>query len=123
METEGDSQQEAGSSATSSATGAPPVPTLALMRSDSQLVTIDVKNINPHLICRICNGYFRDATTITECLHTFCKSCLLKVPCPAKFFRLPCFPVHSLRDPVLWSLRVCDRSCLLSSAGVDISLS
>ena len=27
---------------------------------------------------RLCGGYFRDAHTITECLHTFCKSCLLK---------------------------------------------
>ena len=33
-------------------------------------------SINPHIICALCNGYFRDPYTITECLHTFCKSCL-----------------------------------------------
>lgn len=32
--------------------------------------------VNPHLTCRLCDGYFRDPITITECLHTFCKSCL-----------------------------------------------
>ena len=34
--------------------------------------------LNEHLICRLCNGYFREAHTIPECLHTFCKSCLLR---------------------------------------------
>jgi len=28
--------------------------------------------------CPLCNGYFVDATTVIDCLHTFCKSCLLK---------------------------------------------
>lgn len=32
--------------------------------------------VNPHLTCCLCEGYFRDPITITECLHTFCKSCL-----------------------------------------------
>lgn len=32
--------------------------------------------VNPHFTCRLCDGYFRDPITITECLHTFCKSCL-----------------------------------------------
>lgn len=36
------------------------------------------QGISPLLTCRICSGLFRDAHTITECLHTFCKSCLLK---------------------------------------------
>lgn len=31
-----------------------------------------------HITCEICSGYFIDATTVTECLHTFCKSCLVK---------------------------------------------
>ena len=33
-------------------------------------------SINPHIVCSLCNGYFRDPYTITECLHAFCKSCL-----------------------------------------------
>lgn len=37
-----------------------------------------VSALNEHLICRLCNGYFREAHTIPECLHTFCKCCLLR---------------------------------------------
>jgi hypothetical protein len=32
--------------------------------------------MNEHLTCALCMGYFRDATTVTECLHTFCKECI-----------------------------------------------
>ncbi|KAG9337970.1 hypothetical protein JZ751_027307 [Albula glossodonta] len=32
----------------------------------------------PYIRCALCNGFFIDATTITECLHTFCKSCIVK---------------------------------------------
>ncbi|KAL4639980.1 polycomb group RING finger protein 6 isoform X1 [Arapaima gigas] len=32
----------------------------------------------PYIRCILCNGFFIDATTITECLHTFCKSCIVK---------------------------------------------
>jgi len=34
--------------------------------------------INEMITCKICSGYLVDATTITECLHTFCKSCIVK---------------------------------------------
>ncbi|XP_036331321.1 polycomb group protein Psc [Rhagoletis pomonella] len=34
--------------------------------------------MNPHIICHLCNGYLIDATTIVECLHSFCHSCLIK---------------------------------------------
>lgn len=33
---------------------------------------IKLKSLNNHIMCGICNGYFIDATTVTECLHT-CK--------------------------------------------------
>jgi hypothetical protein len=33
--------------------------------------------MNEHLTCALCMGYFRDATTVTECLHTFCKDCII----------------------------------------------
>lgn len=32
--------------------------------------------MNEYLTCALCMGYFRDATTVTECLHTFCKQCI-----------------------------------------------
>uniref|UniRef100_F1LA89 Polycomb group RING finger protein 3 n=1 Tax=Ascaris suum TaxID=6253 RepID=F1LA89_ASCSU len=37
-----------------------------------------LRTLNPHITCPICKGYFIEATTVIECLHTFCKSCLLK---------------------------------------------
>ena len=46
--------------------------------TDSRTVTFDIAELNPHLTCRLCKGYFRDAHTVIECLHTFCKSCLFK---------------------------------------------
>uniref|UniRef100_T1JS07 RING-type domain-containing protein n=1 Tax=Tetranychus urticae TaxID=32264 RepID=T1JS07_TETUR len=38
---------------------------------------ISLKSLNDHITCHICNGYLIDATTITECLHTFCKTCII----------------------------------------------
>merc|ERR1719361_3012579 len=37
-----------------------------------------LKELNEHITCRICHGYLIDATTVTECMHTFCKSCIVK---------------------------------------------
>ncbi|KAK8749204.1 hypothetical protein OTU49_015729, partial [Cherax quadricarinatus] len=39
---------------------------------------IKLRTLNEHIVCAICSGYLVDATTVTECLHTFCKSCLVK---------------------------------------------
>ncbi|GFR95631.1 polycomb group RING finger protein 3-like [Elysia marginata] len=39
---------------------------------------IPVHAVNPHLICGLCQGYLYEACTITECMHSFCKSCLVK---------------------------------------------
>lgn len=39
---------------------------------------LPLKILNDRITCILCNGYFVDATTILDCLHTFCKSCLLK---------------------------------------------
>lgn len=36
---------------------------------------IKITELNPHLMCVLCGGYFIDATTIIECLH----SCKCKV--------------------------------------------
>ncbi|XP_070696614.1 polycomb group RING finger protein 6 [Pempheris klunzingeri] len=32
----------------------------------------------PYIRCALCCGFLIDATTITECLHTFCKTCIVK---------------------------------------------
>lgn len=31
---------------------------------------IKITELNPHLMCALCGGYFIDATTIVECLHS-----------------------------------------------------
>ncbi|XP_006634448.2 polycomb complex protein BMI-1-A [Lepisosteus oculatus] len=38
---------------------------------------IKITELNPHLMCVLCGGYFIDATTIIECLHSFCKTCIV----------------------------------------------
>ncbi|XP_044738837.1 mucin-5AC-like [Chrysoperla carnea] len=39
---------------------------------------IKLRDVNDHLTCFICKGYYIDATTIVECLHSFCRSCIIK---------------------------------------------
>ncbi|EDO37125.1 predicted protein, partial [Nematostella vectensis] len=34
-------------------------------------------DLNPFITCGLCEGYLIKPTTITECLHTFCKSCIV----------------------------------------------
>lgn len=33
-------------------------------------VSVSLSELNPHFVCVLCFGYFVDATTITECMHT-----------------------------------------------------
>ncbi|XP_068716208.1 uncharacterized protein [Montipora foliosa] len=42
------------------------------------LRVMDLNDLNPHLLCVLCGGYLVDATTIVECLHSFCRSCIVK---------------------------------------------
>ncbi|KAG8321534.1 histone H2A-K119 monoubiquitination [Homalodisca vitripennis] len=44
----------------------------------SQPKPVKVTDVNPHLLCVLCGGYYVDATTIIECLHSFCKSCIVR---------------------------------------------
>ncbi|CAI9736268.1 group RING finger 3 [Octopus vulgaris] len=61
-------------------------PVLFFLRSDEDVSSSDtmmerrirLKSVNVHITCTLCSGYLIDATTITECLHTFCKSCLVQ---------------------------------------------
>eukprot|EP00316_Scyphosphaera_apsteinii_P008314 CAMPEP_0119301526 /NCGR_PEP_ID=MMETSP1333-20130426/3302_1 /TAXON_ID=418940 /ORGANISM="Scyphosphaera apsteinii, Strain RCC1455" /LENGTH=455 /DNA_ID=CAMNT_0007303631 /DNA_START=57 /DNA_END=1424 /DNA_ORIENTATION=+ len=41
-------------------------------------ITFQTRILNPHLVCTLCMGYFKDACTIIECLHTFCRGCILR---------------------------------------------
>lgn len=49
--------------------------TVVIFNMDSR---VSISSLNPHISCYICRGYLIDATAITECLHTFCKSCIVK---------------------------------------------
>ncbi|XP_031574285.1 polycomb group protein Psc-like [Actinia tenebrosa] len=42
------------------------------------LRSMKLKSLNPHITCVLCGGYLVDATTIIECLHSFCRSCIVR---------------------------------------------
>ncbi|XP_071492882.1 uncharacterized protein [Diadema antillarum] len=39
---------------------------------------LKITDLNRHLTCTLCKGYLVDATTIIECLHSFCRSCIVR---------------------------------------------
>uniref|UniRef100_A0A8C4NP42 BMI1 proto-onco, polycomb ring finger n=1 Tax=Dicentrarchus labrax TaxID=13489 RepID=A0A8C4NP42_DICLA len=41
---------------------------------------IKITELNPHLMCVLCGGYFIDATTIIECLHSCDFNCEFSLP-------------------------------------------
>ena len=40
-------------------------------------VEFALSNVAAHLTCPLCGGYYRDCHTIADCLHSFCRSCLI----------------------------------------------
>ncbi|KAJ8345412.1 hypothetical protein SKAU_G00296050 [Synaphobranchus kaupii] len=58
---------------------------------------IKITELNPNLICPLCVGYFIDATTIVECLHSFCKSCIVSFLETNKFCPRCDVQVHKTR--------------------------
>ncbi|XP_014470715.1 PREDICTED: polycomb group protein Psc-like isoform X2 [Dinoponera quadriceps] len=38
-----------------------------------------VKDLNEHIMCPLCRGYLIDATTLAECLHSFCRGCIVRL--------------------------------------------
>lgn len=41
-------------------------------------VSFRIRVLADCLVCILCGGFFRNATTIKECLHTFCRTCVLR---------------------------------------------
>lgn len=39
---------------------------------------VKLNEFNEFIVCSVCSGYLIDASTVTECLHTFCRSCIVK---------------------------------------------
>ncbi|KAI8515385.1 histone H2A-K119 monoubiquitination [Branchiostoma belcheri] len=58
---------------------------------------LPITELNPHLMCVICGGYFIDATTIIECLHSFCKTCIVKYLDTSKYCPVCDVQVHKTR--------------------------
>ncbi|CAL8331229.1 unnamed protein product [Merluccius merluccius] len=44
---------------------------LSLLMDKMQADCVKITDLNPHLTCPLCAGYFIDATTIVECLHSY----------------------------------------------------
>jgi len=68
-------------SATADAGAHPPLhPSASLpnLPPDPMDKRVPIIALNENITCKICRGYFVDPTTVTECLHTFCKSCIVK---------------------------------------------
>mmetsp|Transcript_73640 Transcript_73640/g.119530 ORF Transcript_73640/g.119530 Transcript_73640/m.119530 type:complete len:251 (-) Transcript_73640:381-1133(-) len=66
-------------------------------------VVFQTKIMNEHLICSLCMGYLRDAMTVTECLHTFCKPCIHQhfaehLTCPTCEVHLGPVPSEKIRS-------------------------
>uniref|UniRef100_A0A0E9VKS8 Polycomb group RING finger protein 1 n=1 Tax=Anguilla anguilla TaxID=7936 RepID=A0A0E9VKS8_ANGAN len=55
---------------------------------------LKIEDLNEHIVCYLCAGYFIDATTITECLHTFCKSCIVKYLQTSKYCPMCNIKIH-----------------------------
>ncbi|GAB1600174.1 polycomb complex protein BMI-1-like isoform X2 [Argonauta hians] len=60
-------------------------------------VGIKITELNPHLTCILCGGYFIDATTIIECLHPFCRACIVRYLESSKFCPICEVMVHKTR--------------------------
>lgn len=44
----------------------------------SETKKVKLSDLKEHISCYLCKGYLIEATTIIECLHTFCKTCIVK---------------------------------------------
>ncbi|KAJ6730852.1 E3 UBIQUITIN PROTEIN LIGASE DRIP1 [Salix viminalis] len=69
-----------------------------------QVVKVRRETIAACMTCLLCNKLLRDATTISECLHTFCRKCIYRRisdegldSCPICNINLGCAPLEKLR--------------------------
>ncbi|XP_062423587.1 polycomb complex protein BMI-1 [Rhea pennata] len=75
-----------------------PSPLAAVRHAKMHRTTrIKITELNPHLMCVLCGGYFIDATTIIECLHSFCKTCIVRYLETSKYCPICDVQVHKTR--------------------------
>lgn len=53
-------------------------PTIDYLYVKNRLKQISLNDALPYITCFLCRGFLIEATTIVECLHTYCHSCLIK---------------------------------------------
>lgn len=58
---------------------------------------VPIVELNDYLTCKLCRGYFIDATTIIECLHTFCRSCIVQYLVKNKYCPVCDVQVHKTK--------------------------
>ncbi|XP_011621599.1 E3 ubiquitin protein ligase DRIP2 isoform X2 [Amborella trichopoda] len=70
----------------------------------TQVVRVRRATLEACMTCPLCKKLLRDATTISECLHTFCRKCIYEKltdgeadSCPICNIDLGCAPVEKLR--------------------------
>ncbi|XP_042243282.1 flocculation protein FLO11-like isoform X2 [Homarus americanus] len=63
----------------------------------SGLRRLRVTELHPNLLCILCGGYYVDATTIVECLHSFCKTCIVRYLESSKFCPICDVQVHKTK--------------------------
>ncbi|KAJ0093593.1 hypothetical protein Patl1_25235 [Pistacia atlantica] len=85
-----------------------------MMMANSQVLKVSREKLVACMTCPLCKKLFRDATTISECLHTFCKKCICEKiteeglnSCPVCDIELGGAPLEKLRgDNNLQDLRL-----------------
>ncbi|XP_075658305.1 E3 ubiquitin protein ligase DRIP2-like isoform X1 [Castanea sativa] len=77
----------------------------------SQVVKVKRETVEACMTCPLCNKLLKEATTISLCLHTFCRKCIYEKLsdeemdcCPVCNIDLGCLPVEKLRG---FSLIIC----------------
>ncbi|XP_013388453.1 polycomb complex protein BMI-1-B-like [Lingula anatina] len=58
---------------------------------------LKITELNPHLMCALCGGYLTDAATVVECLHSFCKTCIVRYMETSKFCPICDVMVHKTK--------------------------
>ncbi|XVF28707.1 hypothetical protein REPUB_Repub15cG0053200 [Reevesia pubescens] len=79
------------------------------METGGEVSKVDREKLLACMTCPLCNKLFKDATTISECLHTFCRKCIYEKiteeeldSCPVCKIDLGCAPLEKLRADNNW---------------------
>lgn len=76
---------------------------------------INLSFLNGHLICGLCGGYLIDATVLTNCMHAFCRSCILK-------YLSECNKLCPLCQTLIQESRVPGNASGVSALRADVTL-